>query len=495
MNAPKRKYLLRLEGVNLSNVLDDTPEISVRRGASLMLRQAVIDIAAIDSDLVVISTGASIGLYEFKSDSDNLMKQKVSQALNENYPHLTFVVDTIPFEDDFRDAHEKLITRNRYHQFLQSTIVPPISDSNAETCCDKDFLRPAVESLQKGSTKYRVSKSVFDRFKYGQKQRQQFYENELKTDENKYPVKKYSFTNDLEDIARSSGLQDYGNLNDKMAVIYLDGNGFGKIQSRCNTPDELRIFDTTNQSYRRDFLYKLLAKFALENIDHNILMETLLWGGDEMLFVVPAWKGMETIQFFYEISHNWQHDGTPLTHAGGIVFCHYKTPISQVIRTAKALAETVKTVSRNTNKFEYLVLESIDYPTQSLNDFWNLRYGKRTKQQVPSLKPATQNWQKLIPELAQSLEQLPRGAIYDIGKYWVEHWQKSPDSETLADRITRFKEVNEVAYNKLFADVFPYLVDTMLDKTIREQHNNPGWLHLVELWDYLAPTNSIGGGK
>ncbi|MGH8470976.1 MAG: hypothetical protein ACREVJ_00600 [Gammaproteobacteria bacterium] len=50
--TPKRRrslgmpssYLLRIEGVNLDQVLDDTSQLSVRRGGSLLLRQAVLDL-------------------------------------------------------------------------------------------------------------------------------------------------------------------------------------------------------------------------------------------------------------------------------------------------------------------------------------------------------------------------------------------------------------------------------------------------------------------
>ncbi len=55
-------FLIRMEGVNLSSVLDDTIQLSVIRGSSLLLRKAVIKVAE-EFKLQVISVGASIGLY------------------------------------------------------------------------------------------------------------------------------------------------------------------------------------------------------------------------------------------------------------------------------------------------------------------------------------------------------------------------------------------------------------------------------------------------
>ena len=92
---------------------------------------------------------------------------------------------------------------------------------------------------------------------------------------------------------------------------------------------------------------------------------------------------METLQRFYEVSTDWvtppdpsalsgdsRHggdpapaaadvSGKPLTHAGGIVFCSHKTPIAEATATAKNLAEAVKDVTREENRFDYLILESI----------------------------------------------------------------------------------------------------------------------------------------
>ena len=44
MTEPKNEYLLRVEGVNLSHVLEDTRQLSVRRGGSMLLRQAIKDL-------------------------------------------------------------------------------------------------------------------------------------------------------------------------------------------------------------------------------------------------------------------------------------------------------------------------------------------------------------------------------------------------------------------------------------------------------------------
>lgn len=497
MNASENKHLLRIEGVNLSNVLDDTSEISIRRGSGLMLRQAVTEISKRFPDLDNISTGASIGLYAITATNNSAenIQQTVVEQLNADYPYLSFVVDIEPYQDEgFKQAHEKVIAKNRYRQFQQITLVTPKPVEGASACCDMNHLHPVDKNPEKIKTNKQVSASSRERFKQGRELRQKFYQQEL----NLPNSSDYKFTNDLTELSKPTNhTQNFNNLNDKMAVIYLDGNGFGKIQNSCLTKESLQSFDQTNQDYRRDFLKDLINKLNndpdMKNGD-NIRLETLLWGGDEMILVVPAWKGISVIQSFYDYSKDWHYTDKnnqkdhALTYAGGIVFCQHKTPIAQVIRAAKDLAETVKErkEGRSNNYFDYLVLESIDYPTQAIKEYWALRYGASTQTHRPALCPKS-----FSHDLAKTLEGLPRGSIYDIGQHWVEHWKSTDpqNSKKLESRISRFKEVDSAVYHLLFDQIFPLLTETLPNDEIDQQHKNPAWLHLVELWDYLAPVN------
>ena len=495
MTASAKQFLLRVEGVNLSNVLDDTSEISIRRSSGLMLRAAIEQIIKKQKGLKKISTGASVGLFSFIADNPESIQNDVVNLLNDEYQYLTFVVDIesyIPTDSNsFKQAHEKVIAKNRYRQFQQMTLVAPEFIQNTSKVCQMTYLHPA-DNKGKVNKKENVSASCRYRFNQGRALRQKFYEDELK---DKMDVRGLDFTDNLEELARPDTSQNYNNLNDKIAVIYLDGNGFGKIQKSCKNKEELQNFDEKNQNYRRLFLKELLIKISgdmdMKNAAGKIRLETLLWGGDEMIFVVPAWKGMEVLRYFYDISKDWNYKDKSLSYAGGIVFCQHNTPISQIIKAAKDLAESVKNSEngRKANYFDYLVLESVDYPTQPVEQYWALRYGEQTKKQFPALTP-----KNFPPDLNEILDSLPRGSIYDIGQHWVLHWKSKnhQSSQQLEERITRFKAVDKDAYNTLFDKVFPLLAD-QLDRKLENQYKNPAWLHLVELWDYLAPVNSKEG--
>ena len=98
----------------------------------------------------------------------------------------------------------------------------------------------------------------------------------------------------------------------------------------------------------------------------QIRLEVLLWGGDEILIVVPAWRGFRTLQLFYEIMQGAKFENEPLTFAGGIVFSQANTPIYRLRNLAKELADIVKENSNKENAFDYLILESIDYPSEPI---------------------------------------------------------------------------------------------------------------------------------
>jgi hypothetical protein len=489
------RHLLRLEGVNLAAVLYDTPNISVRRGAGLMLRQAVRDIATRLPGLRPISLGASVGLFEFQDPDPAALVARCADELSNDpdYRWLSFVVDSTPLGDDFGRAHQQVIAANRLRQFQQPTLAPVTEAGDA--CCTQDRLRPVGRHRVKQEP---VSDSVHARFEFGRRHRQDFYNDELGESFD------LDFSDDLSELAGRARGQSFANLDDKIAVIHLDGNRFGKLQRACDSADELKRFDTTIQTCRRAFLRDLLDAARNDPSFFNgrkLRLETLLWGGDESLLVVPAWQGMRVLQLFFDVSADWHFGDQTLTHAAGIVFCHHKTPIAQAARAAEALTDSVKDGFDDRhppgNAFDYLVLEAASYPTGTPAEFWRDCYGDRVKAQLPPLRPFSAGstpWSERLPLLRERLSALPRGALYAIAGDWVTGW-RSGNHQALQTRIARFIEVSgRHRYDDLFTYLFGYFNPEPPDPDPTRQQHNPGWLHLVELWDYLAPNTGSGAG-
>lgn len=482
------RYLLRMEGVNIYEIIDDADKLNVRRGGGLLLREAVNEIKKIRG-LKKISTGASVGLFELSEDSSRThadIEKDIKKKLSEEpYKYFTFVVDIVPLADpvedvqtDFQFAKEAVLARNRFRQYQQPTLVFPERNTDSgqiRVACEWDRIRPGVEMVEvktsKASNLVTVSSSIKARHDYGRDQKKKdFY---IKECEGVASFDNLEFTQDFHELAEGSS---FSQLNKKIAVIYFDGNSFGKIQSSCRTAEELNDFDDRIKSLRKGFLCKLLEDIKDEDHfknDEKIRLETLLWGGDEVIFVVPAWQGFRVLHAYYDHFRGEDNELPKLTHAGGMVFCNMKTPIARVEALARELAEHVKESpgGRERDMFDYAVLESVDYPAEPLEQFWESCYAGL----ATSRRPVTpiENWNQFSSDLRRLLkEELSKGQIYAVARAAVV------ETETLyKKRIDRAKDVmgNEIYDN----------LQKVLSELFAGHDEQWHWLHLVELWDYL----------
>lgn len=115
------QFLIRVEGFNLTNVIDDTDQLSVRRGGGLMVLNAVLKLKEslspeLQDRLTEIATAASIGLFEFEAagEVDALkVRDAVAGHLRDGHlvydtakgesaklplKHGTFAVNVVPIE-------------------------------------------------------------------------------------------------------------------------------------------------------------------------------------------------------------------------------------------------------------------------------------------------------------------------------------------------------------------------------------------------------------
>ena len=547
------EHLLRIEAVNLAHVTDDTDQISVIRGGGLAAlegaRIALTPLAPLhssDAEVRVtaglwqrilnwlrgprgvppslpgaadsaclqverISLGASVGLYRLvptdpsTSESPAMLRERIAAHLSRDFPHHTFVVDVEPMEGEagFPDAHQRVIARNRWRQLAQPTLAwpqPATPGSGAMGPCREDDLRPAVTPSQGRSPGLLegTSASVQWRFEKGRLEKRGFLSRESGIDD-------LDYSHSFEDLAR--GHHDR-RLDNKLAVLYFDGNGFGGIQSQCKTPAALHDFDQYMRAQRKALLARLLADLRQApdarvlprepSAPETLRFELLLWGGDELQFVVPAWLGLHALSLFYESSAHWRWPAdagaSQLTHAGAIVFCHYKTPIGRITRLARELAEGVKDSpgGRGCNRFDYLVLESIDFPAEPVERYRRGRFAPLT---------STHPWRPLdLPAPPITLRQaahalarirdagrLPRGKIHDAAQGFVT---RGDDPIALGKAVAALEQTLDRS-----AEAHTETRQAQADLTrLRETRDAlfPGqepawaWLHLAGLWDYLG---------
>lgn len=252
----------------------------------------------------------------------------------------------------------------------------------------------------------------------------------------------YALSENLEQLSQCGRFRV---LSGKLAVIHLDGNGFGKLQdSHCGSDEEQIRFDRRVRGRRAEALAHALRGFVpgtggeaplLEAVipaaeakqQRPVLrLETLLWGGDEMTLVVPAWLGFEVLlQLFASLGDEaGDDDSTAMTHAAGIVFCHANTPIARMRELAQRLCDSVKVrfdpSKPAPNGFDYVVLESIDYPVEKTIDaFFETRYATENAANRTALAPSTRWCDSLRPALERLIgaEVLARSQVYRLARH------------------------------------------------------------------------------
>lgn len=566
-------HFLLVEGVNLYANIYDTDQLSVIRGSSFLYKDAITHIQdQFAACLEPVSTGASSGLFCLKAQATQTIDEvakKVEQKLrnHENFRYLTFGVECCEAVS-LQQAKELLWTQLRFHQLRNLTMQPDWAGSDrdqfGQASCDLAGTRIVSVGHKKTiqSKERNLSSSAYHRWDYGREKRHSYY-HDLLTADIREVLKDYDFAEDINTLCADPNypLKDgkppefdpetpvmYPKLAGKMAVVYIDGNQFGKRQREfidhykaTHEGIELeleiaaqRAFDNAIKGLRNQFLQQemvihLTDEEKLTDINpfgqrrHNqkrkiLRLETLLWGGDEMLLVMPAWKGVDFLQRFF--AFDWRLDGVgkQLTHAAGIVFCQAKTPIRIIQQLARNLADRVKDgkdYGRKHNAWDYLVLESIDYPTTNdLDDYFKTRYPNGLDKKRPHGLPAIPEWQKIRKQLQTALEErhLPRRKLYHVlqalRQYGIattertwEQLVKLEDSELQDDKQVYAQEreehrLYEVSEFQLWLkgdgnDDWPALAKRCFGLDI----NNPAerawaWIHAVELWDYLAPKPS-----
>lgn len=545
VQSQERDYLLRIEAVNFERTLFDTAQLSVIRGTSMLMRDAVRrepenqeaekrepknQTTAEHSEASMptlealikkeypnikfkpIATGASVGLYQFRAApwKAERVQKYVHGKLNEGDNigrHLSFVVDIEPIRrGDFVEARERVTARNRFRQMQQLSL--PLAEGEGARPCDLEGLRPA-DTKKIGNE--RASDSVWERYRYGVDQKQAFFYKETGNSK----LCDLKFANDFSEIAgmgpgQKKNHQGKGSqpapdpkpektlppLAGKLAIIYFDGNNFGNLQQACKSPEELDKFDVNIQECRKQYLNEFLTEikdvesFKTQPSRKELAFELLRWGGDEILMVVPARCGFFTLQYFYEAAKDWQWNGTPLTHAGALIFCQHKTPIDRMTELAHEIVDLVKESpeGRSRNLFDYVVLESIDFPAEPLPHFWIQRYGALADRRKP-LAPVDLQWriqkvrnfQKTLknPIPRSRLEPLVRGLAVPRGDERMLQKQQQ--------QLDALIEGKQHAEDKHWSSA----VKTCIEALFPGQDSCWQWLHLIELWDYLVAPESL----
>jgi len=428
--------------------------------------------------------------------------------------HATVMVEVSGLHErgsDFTEIKEGLTALCRFHQMCSPSISfpslekKPVKMDDDDTrkerrVCELDLVRPAAEKSEhqiKGKARA-VSSSSYARYKYGAFGKSDFWYEEV-TGLKGLPLFAHHFNeiaDNLQEILDpEEKSSEISRLEGKMAVIYLDGNHFGKLQrEKCKTPKIQQEFDEKlRKTYQADALKHLIETIRNDQYWINprcwfpgaeddettqkIRLETLLWGGDEVIFVAPAWRGWWLLGKYFSLVEGglernpWEFQGEKLTFGAGMVFCHNTAPIYRIKQIAFQLAEEAKRVSRKENLAAVQVLESYDLVGTDFERF-------RKKWHPPAVSDREMLFSgKDMLEIAAYFQELkdeiPRRRLYML----IEALWQEEDFSRIEKTIT--------------AELSPEATNCLECLSSCFESLKAMWYHIHELWDYLImPSHS-----
>lgn len=394
------EYLFGLEAINFGETIFDTEDLSTIRGASL---GAIESVAGINiSGLQAVTLGGSSGVWRGMTDDPALIVQGMLDATRGHIAgrHLCFAAASQQVTGDFLKDRGALKAKLARDQLRLAGTTYPETASDVREVCPVDMARPVQsKAIMLGGSRRKVSQSVLDRRSFGLSRKQGFLANLLHAE-----GKNAEFAMLLSSIAEHAAPPDRlkQNLQDKIAVIHIDGNGLSALQSeaiaqKAGYDAQIALatsFDQELAGIRSSFassLFDLLisqngagppsvAEQALRReinrtSDQIFRFEALLWAGDEMTFIVPARLGWQAAQRLMAVLGDEENlvGGRQMSAAIGLVFCHLDAPIARIRTLAERLCSHAKSVDRNRSLVFPIVLESFDHIGNGLDVFLQKR--------------------------------------------------------------------------------------------------------------------------
>ena len=505
------RHLLRVDAVNMDSFVYDTEDISTIRGGSFCLLEAVDGLDQAFPVLERVAEAASQGLYTFEDqgmDSTSSLRKNVLNFLDrETGGFATFAAAITPFANDadFQRALARVEADIHRQQMRRPTVRVPIStranDPAPRRECFLDGWRPGTVSAGGRALEgNRISSSVAFRRRKGQALRHSLFEKILGEE-----YTGLRCTPSLGDLASDPS---QGGMDGRMALIYVDGNAFGRTRRHtCRSATDRQGFDDAIQNARRAFLKSLVDEARGDPAfrqNGDLRIELLMWGGDEFMVIVPAWRGLQTIQLLYHSLSGMAFAGVPLSHRGALIFCHHQAPIVPLRELAEDMLTRAKSdlVDRSVgldpvahqsisplsdhargDGFHFLSLESFDMLGGHLDEFVARHYRGLGGDPLPyhHLLMMASDLDDHLQHLATIRRNLPHSAVVDVIQEMLRHRDpatKSPhdQAQTAIDSVvSRALAVLPQAARKPTRDA--------LDAFTKDKPHR--WFILNDLWDYV----------
>ena len=184
------------------------------------------------------------------------------------------------------------------------------------------------------------------------------------------------FPQTFKDIISSTPKGYPHKFKNKICVLEFDADKLGEKLPLTSFTD----FKAASQK-QNDLMTELVnAVFeASVNKANKLELETLLFAGDEGIFIFPVWK-LQEIMGIIEAHLNGENAFG--SFSCGLVICGQKTPILRVRRLTHALVRECKGLQAEKSTLQYIVAGDMDVPDGDLKDY---------RKRIFDFEPSVQN--------------------------------------------------------------------------------------------------------
>jgi len=221
-------------------------------------------------------------------------------------------------------------------QKLTLAAEPHLLPENTKDFCDSCGVRPAFKEWRYEDERHNFCASCLRKHLVGQAARRSVFLDEYR-----------QFWQAREVNASIRFAEEIGNIaddNNEIAVIYADGNNFGSLFGRCESPAGLRLLSQYSESAACTAVYTALKEN--QELLEGRAVEIIALGGDDIFLLVPARAALPLAvtagKYFDRLFENLSIDGAGPTLSLGVVIAGAKTPVRYLFEMAQALLKEAK---------------------------------------------------------------------------------------------------------------------------------------------------------
>jgi hypothetical protein len=258
----------------------------------------------------------------------------------------------------------------------------------------------------------------------------------------------FSIAEDFNDIVIGGPGDLPPNVKGKLAVVFMDGNGFTAKRTSCAN------WGTIDQAFSayRTFCLALERNGGLilagvlpwmlkrqefcggSGGNRYLRFETLLWGGDDICFVLPAWGAfafMEKLQDILKGLRAPVRDREEvLTYKAGMVFADHKSPIRDLRTVAEQLAYAAKETSGDCNIVQVMALEGLDRADLDPARLRGELFGEGLRNDPGAFGLEGANWRRIREAIAEIGRTAGRSQLHK----WYADAEERKETEDAGDR-------------------------------------------------------------